>query len=120
MARPKKQKVDISNISQTNGALPVSKPQSVYEIIGMKISNYKQTNISDYKEFLNKMNLSELQNHAITVANLIPIDDRRRLMDRLEKEFLRVTTQFAPPTANQVIIPQENQDNIRKIMSQRF
>ncbi len=124
MARPKKIKpteTTASNTSmpthQTNGAIQTK--SSIYEILGMKSTNYRQETFAEYQTYLDSLNLAEMQRHAVEVANIIPIDDRRRLVDRLEKEYLRLNARFAPPTQAQIIIPEENKRNIEKILNQR-
>ncbi len=115
MARPRKTK----ELHQTNGALPASKPQSVYEILGMRSTNYRHESFADYQKYLDTLNLAELQRHAIDTANIIPIDDRNRLVDRLEKEYLRVNARFAPSVNQQVVIPEANKREIEKILNRR-
>ena len=117
MARPRK--TSSLPTHQTNGALPASKPQSVYEILGMRSTNYKQETFSEYQVYLDTLNLAELQNHAISVANIVPIDDRNRLIDRLEKEYLRINARFAPSANQQVIMSKENKESAEKILRQR-
>ena len=115
MARKKK---NLDGINQTNGALPTTKNQSssIYEILGMKSNSYTQTSFADYQQYLDSLNLAEMQRHAVEVANIIPIDDRRRLTDRLEKEYLRINARFAPQSSNQIVIPEENKKNIENIL----
>ena len=119
MARKKSQsKIDIPS-NQTNGALPSTVKQgssSIYEILGMKSNAYTQTSFADYQQYLDSLNLAEMQRHAVEVANIIPIDDRRRLTDRLEKEYLRINARFAPQSSNQIVIPEENKKNIENIL----
>lgn len=124
MARTKK--VQISEIKQTNGALPSSvleaglQHKSVYDIIGQRMGGVKYQSLEEYKTYLNTLNLSELQKHAIETANVIPVDDRRRLVDRLEKEFLTAQNKYVNYRPNQAsAIPQENQDNIKRILNSR-
>lgn len=122
MARPRKITNSLSNLHQTNGVLPQTqspKPQSVYEILGMRSTNYRQNSFAEYQEFLSNLNLAELQHHSVEIANIIPIDDRRRLVDRLEKEYLRVNARFAPSQNSQAIISPENEESIKRIMNQR-
>jgi len=121
MARPRKNSKTETTASlpthQTNGA--VQSKSSIYEILGMKSTNYRQETFAEYQAYLDTLNLAEMQRHAVEVANIIPIDDRRRLVDRLEKEYLRLNARFAPSTQSQVIIPEENKRNIEKILNQR-
>ena len=126
MARPRKtQQSTQTPLHQTNGALPttapeaakvVSSPQSVYDLLGWKTHGYRHETLADYQQYLDTMNLAELQRHSVVVANIIPIDDRRRLIDRLEKEFCRVNAKFAPQQNQQIILPQQNKENIERIL----
>lgn len=115
MARPRK----TQEMRQTNGALPASKPQSVFEILGIRSTNYRHETFADYQKYLDTLNLAELQRHAIDTANIIPIDDRNRLVDRLEKEYLRINARFAPSMNQQVVIPEANKREVERILNRR-
>jgi hypothetical protein len=122
MARQKKIQV-IEQIKQTNGALPAQEKtpvKSVYDIIGQRMGGVKYQTLAEYKQYLDTLNLSELQKHAIETVNIIPIDDRRRLTDRLEKEFLQSQNKYTNYQPNRPLnISQENQDNLLKILNSR-
>jgi len=49
-------------------------------------SKYGTLDLEDYDNYLNDLNKSDLQAHAIKIG-LVPIDDRRTLVSRLKKEF---------------------------------
>lgn len=111
----KKKKDTMAEINQTNGAL--SQARSVYDIIGKANGPYTTNSFDVYRTQLQKMDLAELQKHAIETANIIPIDDRRRLEDRLEKEFLRTQAKFAGKTQGVAPMSEKDKDSVLKILS---
>jgi hypothetical protein len=71
---------------ETHGALPVERKQSVYEIMGFKDHNFKYKTVEDYRKYLEDLNLSDLQEHAMTMGS-VPIDNRERMINKLLAEF---------------------------------
>lgn len=70
-------------------------PQSVYDIIGKKTFPYSEKTSDEYLKHLESMNFSDLQRHAVEVANLLPnIDKRERLVNKLLEIYLKKQTQF--------------------------
>jgi len=78
----------IKNIKQTqqvNGAVTGA---SIYDIIGKKTFPYNEKTLEEYLAKLKTMDWSDLQKHAVEVANILPNVDRRdRLINKLEQGF---------------------------------
>ena len=78
-------------IHQTHGAIPATPSntaKSTYEILNRGLKNpYTVDTVDEYTEQLSKMTLSQLHDHAVSTAKVIPIDDRERLIKRLAEEF---------------------------------
>lgn len=67
----------------------VDGPTDLYDLLGEhKKSPYAGINAEQYKREIEGMDSSDLYSHAIEIG-LIPIDNRRVLLSRLEKEFSR-------------------------------
>lgn len=87
---PKKSK--LSNLNQTHGK--VENPITLDQIWGDSgINKYGTTSLEEYDKYLNGLNRSDLQSHAVKVG-LIPIDDKNTLISRLKKEFNRHTASY--------------------------
>ena len=79
---------------ETNGAfIPFSGPiTSARQLINRgkninaKSVGYHET-LSSYTDYLKSLTMSELQRHAIEEANISAVDDRARLIRRLENEW---------------------------------
>lgn len=106
-------KKKLNEKEQANGAL---EGKSVYDIIGKKTFPYEEKTLDEYRKKLDAMNLSDLQNHAVLVAGIIPnVDKRDRLIDKLEREYLKKQTAYIGfPVQGQV--PPGSED-IMKILS---
>jgi protein-disulfide isomerase len=92
MGRKKITKESLKETPQTNAAMVA--PRSIYEIIGKDTFPYEEKTFEDYQKKLEKLDFADLQSHAIAVANILPnIDKRERLIDKLEREYLK--KQFA-------------------------
>lgn len=84
---------------QTHGAVfPLRGPiTSVAQLLGRNIAKGSIGSfhsMEDYKTYLNQLSLHELHKHAVEEAKIVPIDDRNRLIRRLESEY----TAFASRT----------------------
>lgn len=123
----KKSKVAKANVSinlekgtQINGA--VETQNNVFKYLKNRDFPYKVNTLAEYKIQLEKMNLSDLQRHAVEVAHILPnVTDRNRLVQKLENEFLHKQadqmTRYNPaalPTSN---ITSEQAENIRKVLN---
>lgn len=115
----KKKKTDMNELNQTNGATPQA--TSVFDMLGMNVGPYTATSFEEYQASLANMDLFDLQQHTIEVARIIPIDDRKRLIDRLEKEFLRVQARFPSPKTVEQMKPKamdpKDQESLLKILN---
>ena len=70
------------------GALPDG-PHCIDDILGRRYFMYTEANEKDYQTSLEKMNLGELQRHAIEIGNIIPSCDKRdNLIGKLVKIYL--------------------------------
>ena len=78
--------IKLNNFHQTHGKVEKEKLtlDQVWGNTGS--SKYGTLVLEDYDIYLNDLNKSDLQAHAIKIG-LIPIDDRKTLMSRLKKEF---------------------------------
>ena len=54
----------------------------------MSVGHYET--LDDYRTFLGTLNLHELHRHAVEEAKIVPIDDRNRLIRRLEGEYTAI------------------------------
>ena len=85
----------LSRLKQTDGQLEVQ-PKTLSQFFGETISGkYSTTKESEYLIYLNNLNKSDLQRHAIK-CGLAPKDDRIRLVQSLLREFRRVVASFKP------------------------
>jgi hypothetical protein len=87
MGRPKK-----ITPNQAHGATDT--PKSVYDIIGYKSHSYSTMDVDVYRKQINAMNFADLQEHALN-NDIIPIENREVLMNRLVTEFLKKTSPYA-------------------------
>ena len=80
---PKKSK--LSELNQTHGK--VEKPVTLDQIWGdTGINKYGTLDPVEYVKYVNDLNKSDLQAHAVKIG-LVPIDDRSTLISRLKREF---------------------------------
>lgn len=82
----------VKSAHQTHGA---GVPTGPIMSVGQLLRNRSQVKgavesfdtLEDYKSYLNTLSLSELHTHAVAQAKTIPIEDRNRLIRRLESEW---------------------------------
>lgn len=79
------------------------------------LTKYKTLEVEEYKSFLNTLNKSDLQSHAVTVG-LIPTDNRETLTKRLIKEFQSYAADYKKPDNN--IVPNKVSEKVRSILSE--
>lgn len=76
---------------QTHGAIIPSGPiSSVGQLISgraTKASIGSFETLDNYKTYINNLALGELRQHAIEEARIVPVEDRNRLIRRLESEW---------------------------------
>jgi hypothetical protein len=93
-----KNTVTLEAIAQLDGKAEDSNnttPGSLDQIMGESISIYGATSPEEYISQLAEMNQTDLQAHAYKVG-LIPVEDRRVLVERLVKEFRIWASRHAP------------------------
>jgi len=87
---PKKSKLD--NLHQAHGK--IEKPITLDQVWGNDgLSKYGTLDLEKYDDYLNNLNKSDLQAHAIKIG-LVPVDDRNSLIKRLKLEFKKFSSQF--------------------------
>jgi len=80
---PRKSK--LSQLNQTHGK--IEKPVTLDQIWGdTGITKYGTLDPVEYDKYVNDLNKSDLQAHAVKIG-LVPIDDRNTLISRLKREF---------------------------------
>lgn len=95
-------------LKQTDGKLE-GQPKTLAQFFGETIQGkYHTTNEEEYVGFLNTLNKSDLQAHAIK-CGLVPKDDRTRLITNLVREFRRVIASYKPlPPTKQKPVSKES------------
>jgi len=78
MAKTRKQEIHGASPSVT----------SIYDLAGLKTSNYSHKTREDYEAWVKGIPLTDLQNHAIDVG-LVPVDNRELLMERLIRNYCK-------------------------------
>lgn len=94
MARKK-----IQEVKQIDAKVDKPNYTTIEQVLGRKGTPvYKTDNEEEYKTQIEGMNLSDLQNHALSIG-LLPKDDRKILIQRLLKAFnLHVSKYNVPAT----------------------
>jgi len=113
-------RIDIAQGKQVNGAMEGE--TSIMDVLRKRNYPYKDLSLAEYTKTLSRMNLSDLQRHAIEVAQILPnITDRSRLVDKLEREFLRrhasFTTSCAAMNTNISNLTPEREAAIKEVLS---
>lgn len=113
----KKNTVKLEAGAQIDGrADNVASMGSLDQIMGESISIYTASSAEEYISQLAEMNQTDIQAHAYKVG-LIPVEDRRVLVERLVKEFRIWASRHAPVTTNsQLVNSQDISSDIRKIL----
>ena len=92
-----KKKTKLDDLSQTHGKLQKYEYKTLDQILGDDgMSKYKTLDLEKYSEFLNELNKSDLQSHAIKIG-LLPVDNRELLSKRLLKEFQKYASSYTIP-----------------------
>lgn len=97
-------------MQEANGLLATAQPRitSVNELLGRRaatagtIASFES--LASYTKYLNGLTLGALHRHAVEEAKLVPIDDRSRLIRRLEGEWTSVNARY--PGRKPAAIPQ--------------
>lgn len=85
---------------QIDGKLEVSKPvPRTLDAIwgGVILGQYETLNETEYESYLNNLNKTDLQAHAINIG-LIPVDNRQILTQRLMREFKKFVASYQTPS----------------------
>ena len=118
MSRPKKTAQASLPTKIAHGAL--AQPRSVYEMIGFKDTPYSTDDVDDYLKEMNKLNMADLQTHAMSVAQIMPLtsETRERLLTRLEKKFIEAKNKYSAhgPMTRAKLDP-DREANLKKILS---
>lgn len=77
----------ISELQQTDGKLYNKHGvKSIDELLNIKSGKYQTTDPVEYENYINSLNTSDLQAHAVKIG-LLPNQDRQTLLKRLTREF---------------------------------
>jgi|TARA_B100001939_G_scaffold344627_2_gene359516 oligoribonuclease NrnB/cAMP/cGMP phosphodiesterase (DHH superfamily) len=99
-ATTRKKKLD--NITQTDAMADKFEPTTLNQIFGDDGGwKYKTLDTDEYKNYLNGLNKSDLQSHAVEIG-IIPIDNKDQLMKRLVREFNRHAAAYKKPAKKSV------------------
>jgi len=113
------EKVNLATATQVNGNL--ESPIQLNEFLKKREFPYKETSVAAYLKSLESMNISDLQRHAIEVAQILPnITDRSRLVRKLEEAYLKKQGKlldFSRVGNGQSNVTPEAAESIRQIMS---
>ena len=94
MAKVKKSAVTAKlEAKQTvTGALPVQ--TSIYGQIGANAFPYPEKTVEEYRAKLDKMDMADMERHAVSVAHILPsVHKRAILIDKLVVAYLRKQAQ---------------------------
>jgi hypothetical protein len=81
----KQAKGQLDNLNQTHGK--IEKPLTLNQVWGDDgKSKYGTLDAEKYSDYLNDLNKSDLQAHAVKIG-LVPIDDRNSLVTRLKNRI---------------------------------
>jgi hypothetical protein len=88
---------NLEELSQTHGKLEEVQYNTLDQIWGdTGLSKYSTTDLTEYTNFINEMNKSDLQAHANKIG-LVPVDNRELLTKRLISEFKKFTSSYRMP-----------------------
>lgn len=96
-------------MTQTHGALASPTPNKY-------LTGYDTTEASEYVGKLERMENSELYDHAVAVGE-VPIDDRDRLINRLTDRFHHVQAASIPRQNIPMNISPENEEKLRRLLA---
>ena len=84
--------VPFDQLQCTDGEIKTAESyKSAYEIAGFKNHDYATSDISVYKSQIEKLNLGDLQAHAVE-QGFLPTDNRPMLLERLLRKFREMTS----------------------------
>lgn len=102
---------NLREMSQTDGALRTATPS-----VNQFLTGYDTSDAQVYLGKLEKMENTELYDHAIAVGET-PIEDRNRLLDRLHVRFLQAQAALIPRQTIPINMSPENEAILKKIMA---
>lgn len=86
----------MNELHQAHGK--IENPVTLDQIWGdTGISKYGTLDLSEYEKYLDDLNKSDLQAHA-SKMNLVPVDDRKTLVERLKREFIKHASLYNKPS----------------------
>ena len=88
---------------------------SLDQIMGESVSIYKSRTVDSYLHELAEMNQTDIQAHAYKVG-LVPIDDRKVLVERLTLEFRKWLSSIGAVQKNFNNNPNGMDESVRKIL----
>lgn len=89
-------KAKLTDLKQTHGALAA--PRTIEQLTGQD-ETYSVTDLDSYRQLIANMTDEEMQEHAVEVAGITPINNRSLLIDRLEAKFVSTVGRVAPIAA---------------------
>ncbi len=116
-AKIKSPKVDIATASQVNGNLDST--NKLADFFRNRDFPYKEQSLAEYQKSLASMNMSQLQLHAIEVAQILPnVGDRGRLVRKLEENYLKKQAKFVIGSIKPMQKPltKEAEDTIKQVL----
>jgi hypothetical protein len=89
-------------------------------MIGFRDTLYDTDDVDEYLKEMNKKNMADLQTHAMSVAQIMPLtsETRERLLARLEKRFIEAKNKYdAHGPLIKVKLDPDREANLKKILS---
>ena len=100
----------LDDINQTDGMVDNFEPTTLDQIFGDDGNwKYKTLDKNEYEHYLNGLNKSDLQSHAVNVG-IIPIDNKDQLTKRLVREFTRFSSAYKKPNRKKSVDRNVSQD----------
>ena len=100
---------NLRDMSQTHGALASTS-------VNQYMTGYDTADASEYGSKLERMESTELYDHAVSVGE-VPIDDRDRLIDRLKDRFAQTQAASIPRQNIPMGVTPEGEAFIKKFMA---
>ena len=97
-------------ITQTDAMAEKYEPTTLNQIFGDDGGwKYNTLDTDEYKHYLNGLNKSDLQSHAVQIG-IIPIDNKDQLLKRLVREFNRHAAAYLKPAQKKSVDLNVSQD----------
>ncbi len=91
MANRKKVNINIATAKVADGE--VKSTTQIYDICGVKTSNYRTANLEEYTNYIKSLNLVQLQDEAYQ-HSVLASSNRDVIIDNLTKKFIREVGKF--------------------------